>query len=370
MAKRKNSKILVVKLGTRVLTSHKTNRLDEARIKNIVAQISNLADKGYKILIVSSGAIGAGMGVLGLKSRPQSLPKLQACAAIGQSELMKIYSGFFKSKRCLVAQILLTQDDFNSKERYLNAKNTLIALLESGVVPIINENDTVSTDEIKLGDNDRLSSLVACMVGANKLVIFTDVDNLYKYDSHHKKRTAIPNVEKVTKEIEALAGGTSGKVGLGGMITKIQAAKTATESNIACHFVNGTTKNVLLKIEEGKKIGTLFEPCASCLGEKKQWIKSTSKKGSLAVDKGAKEALVERNKSLLSSGIVRVEGNFNIGDTVGVCDNKGEEFARGRVNYNSKEVDKIKGLKTNQIDQVLGYKHYDEVVHRDNLVIL
>jgi len=370
MAKKKNSKILVVKLGTRVLTSHKTNRLDEARIKNIITQISNLTGKGYKILIVSSGAIGAGMGVLGLTSRPQSLPKLQACAAIGQSELMKIYSKFFKSKRCLVAQILLTQDDFSSRERYLNAKNTLLTLLESGVVPIINENDTVSTDEIKFGDNDRLSSLVAHLVGANKLVILTDVDNLYKHDSH-KKRIPIYNVKRVTKEIEALAGGASGKVGSGGMITKIQAAKTATESGIACHFANGTTKDVLLKIEEGEEIGTLFEPCANCLGAKKLWIAFTSKKkGSLAVDKGAKEALVERNKSLLSSGITRVEGNFNIGDTVGVCDNKGEEFARGLVNYSSKEVDKIKGLKTNQIDQVLGYKHYDEVVHRDSLVIL
>lgn len=370
MASKEDSKLLVVKLGTRVLTSPKTNKFDETVIKSIAGQVSELIDRGYRIVIVSSGAIGAGMGALRLKTRPQSLPKLQACAAVGQSELMKLYSGFFKGKDRIVAQVLLTQDDLNSRERYLNAKNTIFTLLDSGVIPIINENDTVATDEIKLGDNDRLSGLVANLIEADKLIILTDVDNLYKY-SAGKKRVALYEVKSITKDIEASAGETSGQVGIGGMITKIQAAKMTTDSGIACHIANGKTNNILMKIENGDRVGTLFDACKSCLSAKKRWIAFTSKKkGALVVDKGAKEALVERKKSLLSSGIVRVEGNFQIGDAVAICDEDGNEFARGLVNYSSKEVDKIKKLKTNRIEDALGYKYYDEVVHKDNLVVM
>jgi len=370
MSKKKGSRIFVVKLGTRVLTSGKTNELNESRIKNIAAQTSQLIEKGYKVVIVSSGAIGAGMAALRLKTRPQSLPKLQACAAVGQSELMKVYSRLFKDKNHVVAQVLLTQDDLNSRQRYLNAKNTIFTLLDSGVIPIINENDTVSTDEIKLGDNDRLSSLVANLIDAEKLIILTDVDNLYKYGAD-KKKTPIYKVKAITRDIESLAGGTSGRLGIGGMITKIQAAKITTGSGIACHVANGKRDAILLDIEKGKKVGTLFEPCKSSFSAKKKWIAfGSKKKGTLVVDKGAKEALVERKKSLLSSGIVRVEGNFHVGDTVGVSDEKRHEFARGLANYSSKEVDKIKKVKTDRIEKILGYKYYDEVVHKDNLVIL
>lgn len=370
VSKKSGSKILVIKLGTRILTLHKTNRLNESRIKSIVSQVSKLLSRGYKILIVSSGAIGAGMGVLGLTSRPQSLPKLQACAAIGQSELMKIYSKFFKNNNHIVAQVLLTQEDLSSRVRYLNAKNTLFTLLHSGIIPIINENDTVSTDEIRFGDNDRLSSLVASLVEASKLIILTDVGNLYRYDSH-KNKIPLYHINRISKEIEDLAGETPSGVGMGGMITKIQAAKIATESGIACHIANGKSKNILLKITKDERIGTLFHPCKSSLGAKKRWIAFTSKKkGSLIVDNGAKEALIKKNKSLLSSGVIRLEGIFNTGDAVSICDEGGSEFARGLVNYNSKEINKIKGLKTSCIEEVLGYKYYDEVIHKDNLVIL
>jgi len=362
--------ILVIKLGTRLLTASNTNKLDEFRIKNLASQMSALVKRGYKTVIVSSGAIGAGMGILGLASRPHSLPKLQACAAIGQGELMKIYSDIFKKENLTVAQILLTQDDFDSRERYLNVKNTLLELLDSSVIPIINENDTVSTDEIKFGDNDRLSSLVASLLGADKLIILTDVDNLYRYDLGGRKEP-IFTVNKITKDIEALAKDTSSHLSRGGMITKLQAAKTVTETGIACHLVNGNTENILLKIVDGNVIGTLFEPCESCIKAKKRWIVSVSKKkGSVVVDKGAEDALINKNKSLLSSGIIGVKGHFNIGDSVGVSDCDGNEFARGLVNYNSKDIDKIKGLQTSHIEKALGYKYYDEIIHKDNLVIL
>jgi len=370
MSKKKKSSVLVIKLGTRMLTSGTTNRLCESRIRVIVSQVSELVKRGFKVVLVSSGAIGAGMGILGLKTRPQFLPKLQACAAIGQGELMKIYSKLFKAKKHTVAQVLLTQDDLDSRERYLNAKNTLNMLLDSGVVPIVNENDTVSTEEIKLGDNDRLSSLVANLIEADKLIILTDVDNLYKYDKN-KRKVAIHKVEKVTKEIEDLAGKSKNNVSVGGMITKIQAAKIATESGITCHMANGKEKDVLLKIADDISIGTLFEACKDCVGAKKRWIAFTSKKrGSISVDKGAKTALVEKNRSLLASGVLRADGNFEIGDVVTICDEEGKEFARGLVNYNSRQIDKIKGLNTSSIEQALGYKCYDEVVHKDNLVIL
>lgn len=370
MHNKRNSKIWVVKIGTRVLTTHGTNVLDESRVKSIAAQVSVLEDKGRKIVLVSSGAIGAGMGVLGLKARPQSLPKLQACAAVGQSELMKLYSKIFKTKNRLVAQVLLTQDDLNSRQRYLNAKNTIFTLLDSGVIPLINENDTVSTDEIRFGDNDRLSSLVANLIDADRLIILTDVDNLYRYGKGGRKEP-LYEIKKITKDIESLAGKPSTEVGVGGMVTKIRAAKITTGSGIACHIANGAVDDILLKIDKGERVGTVFDACESCFSAKKKWIAFTSrKKGVLAVDNGARTALSEGKKSLLSSGIIRVEGSFHIGDAVGICDEEGHEFACGLVNYSSKEIDKIKRLKTNRIEHVLGYKYYDEVVHKDNLVVL
>jgi glutamate 5-kinase len=367
--KTSSASILVIKLGTRILTHHTTNQLNESLAKDIVGQVSQLISRGYDVVIVSSGAIGAGMGVLGVTVRPQSLPELQACAAIGQGELMKLYSKLFKNHHHNVAQVLLTQDDLNSRQRYLNARNTLLTLLDKHVIPIINENDTVATDEIRFGDNDRLSSLVANLLDADRLIILTDVDNVYRYDGKHKE--PLHEVPKITKEIEALAGDTPSGTGTGGMITKIQAAKIASDSGIACHIVNGGTERVLLKLMDGEKIGTFFHPCKGCRGARKRWIAHTSKKkGSIVVDNGAREALMKRNKSLLPSGIVRLEGVFHSGDAVDICDESGKAFARGLVNYTSNEIDKIKGEKTNRIEKILGHKAYDEVIHKDNLVLL
>ena len=368
---KKSIKRIVVKIGTSLLTTKK-NRLDEARIGDMVSQILELLDQGVEVLLVTSGAIGAGMGLLNIKTRPQSLPKLQACAAVGQSHLMKIYDSFFKRNCRLTAQLLLTQEDLADRRRYLNAKNTLLTLLGEGIVPIINENDTVSTDEIKFGDNDRLSSLVANLVKADLLLLLSDVDGLYRYDSKGRRiGSHIEEVTKITDDIKNLALKSKSKQGIGGMASKIEAARICIDSGIHCIVANGTKKEVLIKAVKGQKVGTSFLPSQTRIAARKHWIAHSTKLcGSIIVDEGAVEALVRKNKSLLSSGIAGLEGNFDTGDVVSVMDKNNREFARGLTNYSSSEIEKIKGLKTGRIEQALGYKYYDEVIHRDNLVIL
>ncbi len=370
--KRKNKfKRIVVKIGTGVITSE-DKRLDTKRIRNIAYQVAKIMDTNTEVIIVTSGAIGAGMSILKMCQRPQSLPQLQACAAIGQNQLIKMYEGAFKKKGYTSAQILLTQDDLTDRKRYLNAKNTIQTLLEERVIPIINENDTVSTDEIKFGDNDRLSGLVANLAGADLLVILSDIDGLYQYCDKGKRRIrCISMVEKITREIENLAIKQRSKTGVGGMVSKLQSAKIATSSGITSIIANGRKKDVLIKIAEGEHVGTLFLASRNTIKAKKHWIAYTSKvQGAVKVDDGAREALVTRNKSLLASGIIGESGKFEIGDVVSITDKSNTEFARGLANYSSLELKRIKGLKTNEIEAALGYKYYDEVIHRDNLVIL
>ncbi|NQT06515.1 MAG: glutamate 5-kinase [Candidatus Omnitrophica bacterium] len=371
MVKKTRFKRIVIKVGTSTITS-KDNRLDKKRMLNIAAQIAKIINGGTEVIIVSSGAIGAGMGMLNICARPQSLPQLQACAAIGQSTLMRMYEEAFKKRRLVAAQILLTQDDLTDRKRYLNAKNTVFTLLDKKVIPVINENDTVSTEEIKFGDNDRLSSLVANMVHADLLVILSDVDGLYEYDEKRKKRIrCIGIVERITRDVEDYAIRQKSKVGTGGMRSKLQAAKIATSSGIPCIIANGSKENILIKIAEGGTVGTLFLAKSQGISARKHWIAYTSRpQGTIKVDSGAKAALIDGQKSLLSSGITSEEGRFAIGDVVGIVDESNNEFARGLTNYSALELKKIRGLKTNEIQGVLGYKHYDEVVHRDNLVIL
>lgn len=358
-------KRLVVKVGTRILTTSKNYRLNKAWIKSLTRQIAALTKKNIEVILVTSGAIGAGMGMLKAQSRPKQLPRLQAAAAIGQSQLMKIYDTFFKTHGLLTAQILLTREDLSNRKRYLNAKNTLFTLLAEKVVPIINENDTVSVDEIKFGDNDRLSSLVASLVQADLLVILSDVEGLFR------KKSVVSVVEKIDSGIEGLAKGSKSKLGTGGMASKIEAAKICCASGIACVIANGKVPEVLLKILDGQEIGTLFLPQKGQLVAKKRWIGFSARiAGQILVDEGAKGALVSRKKSLLPKGIVKVHGSFVAGDTVSISDAQGQEFARGLTNYSSQELAKIKGQKTDRIKLTLGYKYYDEVVHRDNLVIL
>jgi glutamate 5-kinase len=359
------NKTIVVKIGTKVIASPDKS-LDRQMLKGIVDQIADVLDKNARVIVVTSGAIGAGMGILGLKKRPVKLEELQATASIGQSCLMQLYSGYFKERGYHVGQILLTQEDFNDRNRYLNIKYTIHTLLRHKAVPIINENDTISTEEIKCGDNDRLSSLVSDLCHADKLILLSDVDGLLD-----EKCNVIPQVCEITSRIEKLTRSSKCELGTGGMASKLDAIGKAAASGVECVIANGRTKNVITDILSGKSVGTRFSACKSSLLAKKRWIAFSSRaKGAIIVDGGAKEALTDRNKSLLSSGITGVEGEFASGDVVKITDRSLKEFARGLANYSSSELAKIKGLKTSQIQGVLGYKGADEVIHKDNLVIL
>lgn len=359
------NKIIVVKIGTKVISSADKS-LDKERLKSIVGQISDVMDRGIKVIIVTSGAIGAGMGLLRLKKRPIKLEELQATASIGQSYLMQLYSACFKDRGYLVGQILLTQEDFNDRSRYLNIKYTIHTLLHHKTIPIINENDTVSTEEIKCGDNDRLSSLVSDLCRANMLILLTDVDGLLD-----EKGDLISSVDDLGSRIMKLAKSTHCELGTGGMLSKLEAVKRATASGIECVIANGKNKKVLLDIVENKPIGTRFKSSGAKFIAKKRWIAFSSRpKGTIIVDSGAKEALTNKNKSLLSSGIVETDGSFVVGDVVKIADKAFKEFAIGLTNYSSSELMKIKGLKTGEMKEALGFKREDEVIHKDNLVIL
>ncbi|UCD55101.1 MAG: glutamate 5-kinase [Candidatus Omnitrophota bacterium] len=374
---------IVIKIGTSVLAK-KDRSIDKGIIENIASQVSCLLDRGVKVILVTSGAIGCGCVILKLKTVPKSLSGLQAIASIGQNELMRFYSEAFKKRNYLTGQILLTQEDFDHRRRYLNIKYTIDALISKNAVPIVNENDTVSTEEIKCGDNDRLSSLVADLSEADSLIMLTDVDGLYDKDGK-----VITLVEKISEDIKKLSlanvrGSTSltserdergrtsnAKITKGGMATKIEAAERSINSGIDCFIANGRKADIILNILEGKGVYTYFKAKPIKAKAKKRWIAYSSKvKGRIIVDDGALRALKEAKKSLLASGIIGKEGNFKAGDVVGISDSKRRDFARGLTSYSSKEIERIKGLKTNEIESVLGYKDHDEVVHRDNLVIL
>jgi glutamate 5-kinase len=359
---------VVVKVGTKILTKDK-NSLDEKEVQILVKQVADLVKRGIDVVVVSSGAIASGMDFLDLKKRPASLPILQAAAAIGQNQLMKIYGHYFEEEKLAIAQVLLTQSDLESRKRYLNAKNTLDVLLQQHIIPIVNENDTVATEEIKFGDNDRLSALVSNLIQADILIMLTDVDGLYCYKNNKKKKINV--VDKINRDVEEMAEDTRHHLSKGGMKTKIEAAKIAISSGRPCIIANGKRKGILNDIIQGKQVGTKFLPQGERLKERKKWIAFGPKpKGKIVVDKGAQTALKEKKKSLLSAGVVKIEGKFAYGDVVKILDNKGKEFARGLTNYSSGELKKIKGKKTNMIKKQLGYKYYDEIIHRDNLVIL
>jgi len=358
-------KRIIVKIGTGVLTD-KTGKLDEEVIHGIVDELCGLLNANKEILIVSSGSIGAGMWLLNLKRRPSDLAELQSMASIGQTRLMDTYNKYFNKKGYLTGQILLTQDDFDNRRRYLNIKYTINTLLKHRAIPIINENDTISTDEIKCGDNDRISSLVADLIGADTLIILTNVDGVIGKDGN-----LIHEIEHVTDEIKALVNKQCGTLGTGGMHTKIMAADFAARSGIGCYIVNGRKKNILSDILSGRGKGTYFKPKVSNVTARKRWIGFSSKaRGMITVDDGARTALVEKHKSLLSAGITAIKGDFKAGDIIGISTKNGTEIARGITNYSSKEIAKIKGVKTRDIEGILGYKDHDEVIHCDNLLVL
>jgi glutamate 5-kinase len=361
---------IVIKVGSGVISDDRG--LDLPMIDAVASGIRDLRERGYEVVLVSSGAVAAGKADLGIVGRPRTIPLKQAAAAIGQSRLMRAYKDAFRPGEITVGQVLLTRDDLANRRRYLNARNTLMTLLEHRVQPIINENDTVVVDEIRFGDNDNLSAMVTNLVEANLLVILSDVDGLYDRDPRQDPQARlIPLVEKITEEVEATAGGTGGgSLGTGGMATKIKAAKKASLYGVGTVIVNGRLPDVLSRLFDGEELGTYFLPATDRMAAKKHWIAFTKKpRGKLFVDDGAKRALVDMGRSLLPSGINGVEGGFDRGDAVRLCDQAGQEFAKGVINYSLPELLRIMGKKTSEIEKVLGYKYGDEIVHRDNLVL-
>ena len=364
-------KRVVIKIGSGVISDH--SGLDLDRIATLCEDVHALRQRGYEVILVSSAAVAAGKADLGIKgsARNLSLPLKQAAAAIGQSRLMRAYKDALRKHGLTAAQVLLTRDDLANRRRYLNARNTLMTLLEYGVVPVINENDTVVIDEIRFGDNDNLSAMTTNLVEAQLLVILSDVDGLYDSDPRHNTAARmISEVERITPEIEAMAGLEETLLGTGGMTTKLKAAKRATLFGAGTAIINGLTPHNLLYLFDGHELGTYFLPARDPMAARKHWIAFTKKpKGKLILDDGAHNAVAERGKSLLPSGIRQLDGTFERGDAVRLCDLNGKEFAKGVTNYNSAELIRIIGKNTREILQILGYQYGDEVVHRDNLVI-
>ncbi|MFH1061332.1 MAG: glutamate 5-kinase [Candidatus Omnitrophota bacterium] len=361
----KNSRI-VIKVGSSILVDD-SGKLDMAKLGSITTIVSGLKKNGYNVVLVSSGAIACGMEKLGYTHRPQTIAESSCAAAIGQSLLMFAYEQLFRKAGLICAQILLTSDCLDKRDRYLNARTTILHLLEKGnVVPIVNENDAVVTDEIRFGDNDKLSAQVAVLIDAQLLVILSDVDGVYD-----EKGKVIDQIAEIDSCIEKLAGDTSRQTSTGGMITKFEAAKIAANAGILMVIGNGKNIDLVQNIVDAKQVGTWFIPKKDKISGKKKWIAFSCKNcGKIIVDDGAKKALIEKKTSLLAIGIVAIEGKFSFGDLVVIFDQNANEIARGLTNYSSDELAKIKKVKTADIENILGYKSYDEVIDRDNLVVV
>ena len=360
---------VVIKVGSNVLTTK--NGLNLNLISSLSRQISNLMDRGLELIFVSSGAMASGIKKLGLPGRPEEIPKRQAVAAVGQAGLIMEYEKAFERFNIKVAQILLTSEDLNHRRRYLNSRNTINTLLSWKVIPIINENDTIMVEEIKLGDNDNLSAMITLLMDAQLLINLTDIDGLYDSDPRkYPDAKLLPIVSTIGKDIVKIAGDIPGTLGTGGMLSKVQAARKVSTAGIPMVIANGETPDILLRLFEGESHGTFFVPNKEKLASRKCWIAFTLKpKGILRIDAGAAEAILKKGKSLLPSGITDVEGEFGVGASVCFATQEQEPFGCGLVNYSSLEIRKIRGLKSNRIKDILGNKPYDEVIHRDNLVI-
>ncbi|PLX54213.1 MAG: glutamate 5-kinase [Desulfobacteraceae bacterium] len=360
---------VVVKVGSNVLTED--HGLNLKAIRSISRQICRLIDGGIEIILISSGAMASGIRKVGLDKRPDEIPKRQAIAAVGQAGLIMEYEKAFARYHKKVAQILLTGDDLNNRKRYLNARNTLCMLLSWQVVPIINENDTVMIEEIQFGDNDNLAAMITLLMDADILVNLTDIDGLYTKDPRtNSDADFIPMVSAIGEDIKKIAGDIPGALGTGGMLSKINAAKKVTAAGVPMVIANGGRPDVLKKLFSGKDVGTFFTPKKKKLKSRKCWIAFTLKpKGVIRIDDGAAEAILNRGKSLLPSGIVGVEGEFSVGAPVEFRKTDDETLGTGLVNYSSTDIRKIMGLKSNQIKNRLGHKPYDDVIHRDNLAV-
>lgn len=361
---------VVVKIGTSSLV-REDGALDRERMAGLIDQIAGVRARGCEAILVSSGAIRAGMERLGSGKRPRDIPDKQATAAIGQSVLMQTYTDLLAVHGIVPGQILLTREDFDHRVRYLNARNTIKRLLAFDCLPIVNENDTVATEEIKFGENDTLSALVAACADADLLLNLSDVDGLYDGDPRvDKVCKLIEEVPAITDEIEQLAGGTRGLCGSGGMRSKIEAAKIATNSGVRMVIANASRGNVIADVVAGENVGTRFLASQTGLSHRKRWIAFASRmRGSIVVNEGAVKMLREGGKSLLPAGVVDMEGTFGLGELVSVVGEDRKEIARGLTNYSITELALIKGRHSSEIESILGYKDYDEVVHRDNMIV-
>lgn len=363
---------IVVKVGTRVLTGL-DGLLDSARIDSLGRQIDAIAADGRRVVLVSSGAVGAGMGRIGLDRRPTELARLQAVAAIGQSCLIEAYERALRGRGRHVGQVLLVADDLQDRARYLNIRNTLLTLLDYGAVPVINENDTVSVEELRtsFGDNDRLAALVATLLGAPLLVLLSDVDGLFDRHPSQPGAAIVPHVPRIDAAIAGLADDRIGGLSKGGMASKIAAARMVTEAGGSCIVASGRDDGVLARICRGELVGTLFTGRAETMPAWKRWLGwSADARGTLVVDAGARDAVVDGGRSLLAAGVRGVQGEFTAGDVVALAHEDRRVFARGLVNYAADELRRIAGLRTERIADVLGSTPYDEVVHRDNLAVI
>ncbi|HOD97538.1 MAG TPA: glutamate 5-kinase [Syntrophales bacterium] len=365
----KDVKKMLIKIGSAVLTGD--NGLDLHIIEQLVEEMVELKKRGCQIVIVTSGAIASGKHRMGLTGHLKSMPQKQAAAAIGQGRLMRVYSNAFGKYGLYVAQILLTMSDLTDRKRFLNIRNTLTTLMDWGVIPIINENDTVAVDEIKFGDNDHLAAMMANITETHLLINLTNTEGLYDHNPNRsKKAKVIPLVREISEVIEQAATDETSDVGSGGMRSKVMAAKKVTAFGIPYIIAPGKEPGILRDLFAGKERGTLFLPMKDHLNSRKYWIAFTLRsRGKLTLDDGAKKALIEEGKSLLPSGIIAVEGDFHVGDPVLCLDTAGKVLAKGLTNYGAEEIGKIMGLKTSKIQQVLGYKDYDEVIHRDNMAV-
>lgn len=359
---------IVIKVGTSTLT-YKNGQLNLQRIDRLVRQMADLHNQDKEVLLVSSGAIGVGATRMGLKKVPPTMPEKQALAAIGQGALLHIYEKIFAEYGKTVAQVLLTRGDFDERMRYLNATNALLAILNMGVIPIINENDTVVVEEIRFGDNDTLSALVAGVVDADLLIILSDVDGLYNCDPRlNEDACLLSEVDEITEEIEENSRSRGSKFSSGGMYTKLKAARMCMAAGVPMIIANSEENNVITRLMDGEKLGTLFIPREEKMQARKKWIAfGRLPQGEIIVDNGAKEALLNKGKSLLPSGIVGVKGDFQPGEVVRVITLDEKEIARGLTNYSAEEVRLIAGKNTGSIEKILGHKDYDEVIHRNNL---
>lgn len=368
----RKAKRIVIKVGTSTIT-YANGKRNFSQIDRLAREISDLQNQGKEMILVTSGAVAVGVDRMGLPGKPKTIPGKQAAAAVGQGVLMHTYEKFFADYGQIVAQVLITKTEAIDRHRYTNTRNTFMELMRQRVIPIVNENDVVALDELKIGDNDNMSALVAGIVDADLVIILSDVDGLYTANPQtHPDAVIVPEVAEITSEIEASAGGVGSARGTGGMATKIQAAKAATSSGIHLVIASGTEKNAITRVLQGEELGTLFVSRENRLQFRKRWLAFGAKiAGSIVVDEGCAKAIRKAGGcSILPAGVFAVQGEFLPGSTVSVIDKDAHELARGLVHYSSAELEQIKGCNSGEIANILGHKNFDEVIHRDDLVIL